>query len=185
MPVIVSLLRAVNLGPYNKLNMAELRALYASLGFRNPQTYLQSGNVVFSTTSKSLDRIKNQIEDAIETQFGFRCDVILRTTADLRSAVKANPFAGRQDIHPGRLLVSFLARPAGANAMDALEALRLTKKFPEEFHLRGQQLYIHYCNGAGRSKLTGAVLDKALQTPGTARNWNTVTNLLRIAEEME
>ena len=178
MPAIVSMLRAVNVGGHNKLPMAGLRALYASLGLHNPQTYVQSGNVVFLTAEKNLDRLARRIELAIEQKFGVHTDVILRTVDELKNVVKRNPFASRPEVHPGKLLVTFLAADPDR---DAQANLRRMKPGPEETHLIGRELYIYFPNGAGQSRLSTAALGKALQTPGTARNWNSVTKLLEIA----
>jgi uncharacterized protein (DUF1697 family) len=182
MPAVISLLRGVNVGGHNKLPMDALRALYTSLKLRNPQTYVQSGNVVFSTEERHLDLLAKRIESAIEKKFGFRPPVILRTSAELRKVIAANPFAKRSGIHPGKLHVVFLT----ANPQkDALSTIQQKNPGPEEVHLHARELYIYFPNGAGRSKLTPALIDKSTQTPGTARNWNTVTKLLEIATQLE
>src|SRR5208337_1235944 len=93
MTVIISMLRGVNVGGHNKIRMDSLRDLYASLGLRDPQTYVQSGNVVFRADAKNILPVSKQIEDAIEQKFGFRPGVILRTASDLRDVIARNPFA--------------------------------------------------------------------------------------------
>src|SRR5580704_18649385 len=103
MPAMVCMLRGVNVGGHNKIKMDELRCLCESLGLRNPQTYVQSGNVVFTTGERNLARLAARIETAIEQKLGFRPSVVLRTTAELRDVIARNPFAGRRDIEPGRL----------------------------------------------------------------------------------
>src|SRR5690348_2829203 len=109
MTAIVSLLRAVNLAGRNRIKMDALRDLCASLKLRDPRTYVPSGNVVFATTERDLDRLARRLEAAIEKSFGFRADVMLRTAAEMQEVVARNPFAGRSDIQPGHLLVVFLA----------------------------------------------------------------------------
>src|SRR5262249_33944567 len=79
MPVVISLLRGVNLASHNRVKMEALRALYEKLGLENPQTYVQSGNVIFQTEERNLSTIANRIEQAIEKNFGFRAPVIVRT----------------------------------------------------------------------------------------------------------
>ena len=108
MPVIVSLLRGVNVGGH-QVKMDALRGLYESLGLRRAETFIQSGNVVFATQSRDLVRLAKRIEEAIEKSFGFRCDVILRATGEMRDALARNPFAARPEIDPARLLITFLA----------------------------------------------------------------------------
>ena len=182
MAVIISLLRGVNVGGHHKIKMDALRALYESLGLRDVQTYVQSGNVIFRAERRDLTLLAKQIEDGIEKRFGFRPDAIVRTPSDFRKVVAGNPFAARRDIEPGKLLVTFLAKDPGAEARQSLLKI---KTDPEELRISGRELYIYFPNGMGRSKLTGAAIEKALKTPGTARNWNTVSKLLEIAESLE
>src|SRR5437899_12626071 len=100
MAVIISMLRAVNVGGHNKIKMDALRALYESLKLRDAQTYVQSGNVIFKTDQRDIARLAKRIEDGIARKFGFRPDVILRTAAEMRDVVARNPFAKRRGIEP-------------------------------------------------------------------------------------
>jgi uncharacterized protein (DUF1697 family) len=182
MTAIVCLLRGVNVGGHNKIKMDELRGLCESLGLRDPQTYVQSGNVVFAASERNLARLAARIESALEQKFGFRSSVVLRTAAELRDVIARNPFAARRDIDPRKLLVTFLATDPGAEARAAV--LRL-ECHPEELHATGRELYIYFPNGMGRPKLKWPHVDKALKTAWTGRNWNTVTELLEMAEKLE
>jgi uncharacterized protein (DUF1697 family) len=182
MAVVVCMLRGVNVLGRNKIKMDALKALCISLKFKDPQTFIQSGNVIFRTEEKDLDKIAKRIGDAIEKEIGFRPAVILRTTRQLRNAIKRNPFAKRDAIEPSNLLVTFLA---GTPAKDAREQALAIKTDPEELHVIGSEAYIYFLNGQGRSKLSWSKIERALQTSGTGRNWNSVTKMLAIAEEME
>ena len=163
------------------LRMDALRSMHETLGLSEVRTYIQSGNVVFQTKLKDPASVGRKLEDAIEKSHGFRPAVVIRTGEELRGVVARNPFAGRPGIEPNKLVVSFLtARPDAA----AAERLRAIKAAPEELHLVDRELYIYFPDGMGRSKLP-AMLDKAFKVPGTARNWNTVTKLLAMAEELE
>jgi uncharacterized protein (DUF1697 family) len=180
--VVISMLRAVNVGGHNKIKMDTLMALYKSLKLRDAQTYVQSGNVIFRTDERDMARLAKRIEDGIERKFGFRPDVILRTVAEMRDVVARNPFAKRRGIEPAKLLVSFLAGKPGE---DGREKVRQMKCDPEELRIEGRELYIYFPNGQGRSKLSGAALEKMLKTQGTGRNWNSVTKMLEMAEKLE
>jgi uncharacterized protein (DUF1697 family) len=182
MAVVISLLRAVNLGSHNKVGMSALKTLYESLDLSDVQTYVQSGNVVCRARHTDLRGLAALISDAFEAAFGFRTSIVMRTLPELRSVVARNPFATREAIAPNRLLVTFLN---GDPARRAAEEIRGLDAYPEELHLIGRELYIHYPNGAGRSRLPAARLEKAIGVPGTARNWNTVLRLLDIAEALE
>lgn len=181
MPVLISMLRGVNLGPHNRIKMDALRSVYQSLKLEEPRTYVQSGNVIFRTKEKNLAKLAVKIQDAIEKKFKCRPDVILRTTDEVKKAIAATPFADRPHLEPGKILVTFLAaeppREAEAN-------LAKFKDYPEELHLRGREMYIYFPNGAGRSKLPWSSVEKLLKVTGTARNWNSVTKMLAMAEEI-
>ena len=182
MPVLISMLRGVNLGGHHKIKMDALRSLYESLKFEDPRTYVQSGNVIFRTKEKNSAALAKKIQNAIERSFGFRPEVIVRTTEEMRKAVAASPFASRRDLEPSKILVTFLAGEPGPDACTTLLSL---KSHPEELHLKGRELYIYFPDGVGKSKLPWSSVEKLLTTTGTARNWNSVTNILAIAEELE
>lgn len=182
MPVLIAMLRGVNVGPHNRIKMDALRDLCCSLELLNVQTYVQSGNVVFRTKERNLTALAKTIRSGIEKKFGFSPEVILRSTSDLRDVIARNPFARMKDIEPGKLLVDFLS---SAPSPDAIESVRAIKTDPEKLHIQGREMYIYFPNGAGRSKLSWPALEKILKTPGTARNWNSVTKLLAMAEGLE
>jgi uncharacterized protein (DUF1697 family) len=185
MPVIISMLRGVNLVGYNRIKMDALRALYESLKLEDARTHIQSGNVIFRTrvslNEKNSAALAKKIQNAIEGKFGFRPEVILRTPDEMRAAIAASPFS-RRDLHPSKVLVTFLAAEPGPEARDTLASF---KDYPEELHLKGRELYIYFPNGAGQSKLPWSKVEKLTKVTGTARNWNSVTKMLAIAEEME
>lgn len=182
MAVIVSMLRGVNVGAHHRIKMDALRALYESLGLREAQTLIQSGNVIFRTEGRDLTLLPERIGKAIERRFGFRPGIMVRTASDLRKVITRNPFAARRDIDPAKLLVTFLASDPGKEARD--NVLRI-KTDPEELRIDGREVYVHYPNGMGRSKLTPALIEKTLKTSGTGRNWNTIRKLLEMAERLE
>ena len=151
MAVVISMLRGVNLGSHNRIKMDALRALYESLKLRDPQTYIQSGNVIFRTEERNLAQLAKRIENGIEQKFGFRSQVILRTTSEMRDVIARNPFAKRRGIEPSKLLVTFLASDPGPEDRDKLLKL---KTDPEELKIDGHELYIYFPNGMVRPKLS-------------------------------
>jgi uncharacterized protein (DUF1697 family) len=182
MPVIISLLRGINVGGHNKIKMEALRALCESLGLRGAQTYIQSGNVVFRTREQNLVRLRKKIQDAIEREFRFRPGLVLRTASQWKEVIAANPFARRTGLNPGKLVVIFLADQPGR---DAARNLRQFDAVQEELKLMGSELFMYCPKGAGQAEFPWNAVDKILGTPGTARNWNTVTKLLDMAESLE
>ncbi len=179
--VVVSMLRGVNLAKHNRMKMEDLRAVYESLKLTDPRTYVQSGNVVFRTREQNLDSLARRIETGVEKTFGFRPDVILRTSSEMRDVIARNPFASRQGIEPNKLLVTFLA---GDPDPEAREKLLQIDTGEEEFRVDGRQVYIYYTNGLARPKISWVAIARALKTSGTGRNWNTVTKLLELAETL-
>lgn len=180
MNVVIAMLRGVNLGSHNRMKMDELRGLCESLKLENPQTCVQSGNVVFRT--RAVTSLAEKLESGIERKFGFRPAVILRSTPELRDVIAKNPFAKRRGIDPSRLLVTFLATHPAA---EAIEKVLTIKTEPEELKIVGREFYMYFPNGMARPKVSWVNIEKALKTHGTGRNWNTVTKLLEIAETME
>ncbi len=182
MPVAISMLRGVNVGGHNCIKMEALRAMYESLGLRDAQTYVQSGNVVFRTSARDTGSLGKRIEAKIEQTFGFRPTVMVRTTSDLRDVIRRNPFASRRGLDPRKLLITFLAADPAPEARAKILGIRAD---PEELRVHGREVYAYYPNGFGRAKLSAALIERTLSMSGTGRNWNTVTKLLEIAEKLE
>ena len=176
---MVSLLRGINLGGKHRVAMSDLRALYEAAGLKNPQTYIQSGNVVFESRSKDAGKLTASLNRAIEARFGFRADVVLRTLKELEDLIAANPLVARK-VEPTQNVVVFLSE---ALAPDVAAAVCSVCVAPEEVHSDGRHLFCYYPNGQGRSKLGAAVENQLRKAPvmGTARNWNTVLKLLEMA----
>jgi uncharacterized protein (DUF1697 family) len=178
----VAMLRGVNLGAHQKISMPALKSLCSSLGLRDVQTYIQSGNVVFREESEDLATLARRLAERMEAEFGFRTAVIVRTASELRKVIAKNPFAGRAGIEPNRLLVVFMDRTPTRQARDQVLAMPCD---PEELRISNREVYIYYPNGMARPKIPLARLEKVLQCSSTGRNWNTVNKLMAMAEAME
>ena len=155
----VALLRGINVGGHRIISMAELRAKFEAEGLRDVKTLAVSGNVVFTSKASKLDQ---RLSDIAGT------DVIVRTASEWRKVVESNPFPAEANDDPSHLLVMFLDRKPAA---------RFDWPGPEKWKASGRELFLYYPNGAGRSKLTGALIEKKLGVRGTARNWNTVLKI--------
>jgi uncharacterized protein (DUF1697 family) len=165
----VALLRAVNVGG-RKLPMAELRALCAELGWTDVATYIQSGNVVF-TASGSAPALGQALEAAIARRFAMEVPAIVRTAAQWRAVADGNPFAEAAETEPNRLMLLLSKKPPAPGAEAAIQAKAAAG---ERVRRAGDALWIHYPQGSGTSKLTPALIDRAVGSPATARNWRTV-----------
>ncbi|HYU76747.1 MAG TPA: DUF1697 domain-containing protein [Ktedonobacteraceae bacterium] len=174
MTTFVALFRGINVGGQRAVRMDELKGLHEALGLKDVVTYIQSGNVVFTSDDADPTRLLQQIEDGFAQRFGFHAKVIVRTAAELKDIIANNPFQDQPMKESKWVAVLFLAtRPEST----AQEDLREAYVGPEEFYIIGQELYVYYPNGIGRSKLSHAFLEKRLKTPVTGRNWNTVLKL--------
>ncbi len=176
----VALLRAVNVGGTGVIRMADLKALCESIGFRDVTTLLQSGNVVFRA-SGSDRAVARKLADAIEASHGFQPTVVVRTSEEIAAAIDGNPFKAEETSDPSHLIVAFPETPPIASAAERIAAVKVAR---ERLHLGTRELYVHYAGGQGTSKVTNAVLERALGTPVTARNWNTVGKLLALARSL-
>jgi uncharacterized protein (DUF1697 family) len=182
MPVLISMLRGVNLGPRNRIKMEDLRALYESLQLQEPRTHVQSGNVIFRTKEKNATKLAQMIQEGIGKKFGFRPEVVIRSIGELKQSLAANPFRTRQDIEPSKLLITFLSAEPAPEAPAAIRNLKLDR---EELHLIGRELYIYFPDGIGKSKVPWSSVEKFLKVSGTARNLNSVVKMLEIARQLE
>lgn len=164
MSTVIALIRGINVGGHKKVSMPDLKKVCESLGYTDVRTWLNSGNVLF--TAKKCDPA--QLEKAIAEATGTESRVILRTPKELAEAIERNPLKGE----PNRVMIVFLDRkPKGELGWDG----------PEETHLDGRHLYVHYTESMADSKLTNTVIERRLGVVSTARNLNTANKLLELA----
>lgn len=169
----VALLRAVNVGGTAKLPMAELRQACGALGWQDVGTYIQSGNVVFHADGDPA-ALEAALERLVKERFGFERPAIVRSAAQWRRYAAGSPFPDAARDEPNRLMLCLAKAPLAEGAEDALQA-RATAG--EQVRRKADALWAYYPAGAGTSKLTPALFDKAAGSPVTARNWRTVLKL--------
>jgi uncharacterized protein (DUF1697 family) len=174
---VVGLLRGVNLGPNRRLKMADLRAAVESLGHTDVETYLQSGNVVFTPAGRSKD-LGVGITAALKDAVGMDVGVLTRTGAQLAKIVAANPY-DRED--PTKVVVTFLDRAADASPAKEID---LPSFAPEGLTVRGTEVYFDLPYGQARSKLLEALNKrKGFGGVATSRNWRTVLALAEMSKD--
>jgi uncharacterized protein (DUF1697 family) len=173
MPLHAALLRGINIGPRQRIAMGDLRALVSDLGHTSVETYVQSGNVVFRSRSRSTAALAAAIEKAITEKLGLTVAVAVRSGPELAAVVAGQPFgdrgAGDKQLH-----VAFLSDEPGRKTVAAVDAAALA---PDEMRVAGREVYLHYPSGSGRSKLSNAFLERSLGVTSTMRNWRTVKAL--------
>jgi uncharacterized protein (DUF1697 family) len=179
MTTYIGVLRAINLGAYNKIAMSDLRVMLETLGFEDPKTLLLSGNIVFKTGSGSSAKLESMLEAASTKHLKVTTDYFVRSAKEWQAIVDENPFKKDAKSDPGHLLMMCL-RDAPMPAQ--VKALQESITGREMVKAKGRHAYFVYPDGVGRSKLTIQKIEKALGTRGTARNWNTVLKLAELAQ---
>ena len=173
MTTYAALLRGINLGSHAKIKMPDLRQLMLDLGHADVQTYLQSGNIVFTADDQDTDRLAQQIEQRITRDLDLAVPVLLRSHAELTRIVAENPYL-KQRSDPATLHVTFLA---AAPAHERLAGLDPAFGEPDAFTIVGREIYLACPNGYGRTKLSNTLFERRFRVGATTRNWKTVTEL--------
>lgn len=175
----IAFFRGINVGGHHVVPMQALKSLLSGMGCEGVATYIQSGNVIFRHQLADKKKLSSKIAEAMESQFGFRPQVLLLTREQLATCANHNPFSGGE-LQPKTLHLWFLsAEPENAD-VDGISKL---KSASESFKLSGNVFYLHAPDGIGRSKLAAKV-EKLLGVPATARNWRTVTKVLELAQQV-
>ena len=171
MPRYVALLRGVNVGGKRKVPMSELRMLFESLGHSDVSTFIQSGNVLFTSRTR-VDPA--DLERAMADRFAIVIPVVLRTHHELEAVMGRNPFG---HVDASKLHVGFMAAKPSAAVVAGIDAASF---HPDRLAIRDREMYLHLPNGMSGSKLP-AHLERQLKIPVTFRNWSTVTKLCELS----
>jgi uncharacterized protein (DUF1697 family) len=174
---LVVLLRGINIGPRNRISMPQLRKALEDAGYEDVRTYLQSGNVVLTSTAGAKD-VARACEQLIADRFRLEIAVVTRTRAELARVVERNPLE-RVAKDPKRYQVSFLQAKPAARVIRGLEEIADGE---EQVVAVGREIYAWHPAGVARSKLWARLAGKDLGVTATARNWTTVTKLLELAD---
>ncbi len=180
MPIYISMLRGINIGGHKRIKMDQLRKSFETLGFEQVQTYIQSGNVVFTAAKLSTSALSQKIEKQILSDFGFSVSVISRTLHEMGKAISNNPFLKTPGIDPEKLHVMFLSEAPEAAALKKLVDLTTA---PDQCRPSEREIYFYLPNGVSQSVLMKSPADRILSVVTTTRNWRTVNQLLQMCEE--
>lgn len=184
----IALLRGINVTGANRMPMAELRGLCVELGWKDVETYIASGNVVFEAPRPrgrahlSASDMETALERAIQRHFGFVVPVIVRPGADWVRFVEGNPFLYACEAEPNLVMLAMSKSPLRD---DALGTLRSRAAGGERIERVDDVLWIHFNAGVARSKLSPGMLDRLAGSPVTTRNWRTVARLGTMVRERE
>jgi uncharacterized protein (DUF1697 family) len=174
MNVYVAMLRGINVGGRNRMRMEELHALLQSLQCREVRTYVQSGNIVFASSTSRAETIATRIEKEIMSRHGLSVAAIVRTPGQLQDVIDNNLFAGESGLDPKGLHVTFLQQAPEEGLVDKLGEQQAGG---DRFVLRGCEVYLHCPGGYGRTRYNNTYFEQHFRVSATTRNWNTVCHL--------
>jgi len=178
--VHLALLRGINVSGHNMIKMDLLKKALESIGFENVETYVQSGNVFVSTAEESAAKVGFLIKQEIFKTFGHDVPVIVLAAADLEACFANNPFLKEKELDTKKLYVAFVSKELRS---DSINDLKISQFKPDEAIIDGNRIFIKYAVGAGKTRLDQKYIEKKLNLTATIRNWNTVTQLLKMFED--
>ena len=176
----LALLRGINVSGHNMMKMDALTTMLENIGFQNVRTYLQSGNVFVDTEEESASKVGFMIKQEIFRVFGHEVPVVVITKDDLENCFTNNPFLKEKEVDNKKLYVAFVSI---ALKTDAINDLKISQFKPDEASIDNNRIYIKYAVGAGKTRFDQKYIEKKLNVTATIRNWNTVTNLLKMYKE--
>lgn len=164
---------------HNKIKMTDLSLLFHDLGFYDADTFIQSGNVIFTTSSgMSVIDISLKIEIAIHQKYKYDIPVMIRTFEEMKKLVPVNPYLAEENFDASKMAVIFLhEHPSEAQIQKVINI----DYPPDKFKVIGSEIFIYCPNGFGRTKLYTNFFENKMKIMGTGRNWKTINKILEIA----
>ncbi|MCV9927637.1 DUF1697 domain-containing protein [Flavobacterium sp. LS1R49] len=178
----LALLRGINVSGHNMIKMEALKTTLEAIGFKNVQTYIQSGNVFVDTDEDNASKVGFLIKQEIFKAFGHEVPIVVINKQDLEACFKNNPFLKEKDADIKKLYVAFISI---ALRSESINDLKISQFKPDEASIDENRIFIKYAVGAGKTRFDQKYIEKKLNVTATIRNWNTVTQLLKIYEERQ
>lgn len=176
----LALLRGINVSGHNMIKMEALKSTLEAIGFQNVQTYIQSGNVLLDSDEENAAAVGFTIKQEIFKTFGHEVPVVVIGKLDLEACFKNNPFLTEAAVDFKKLYVAFVSATLRS---DSMNDLKMSQVKPDEAFIDTSRIYIKYAVGAGKTRLDQKYIEKKLNVTATIRNWNTVTQLLKMFED--
>jgi len=173
----IALLKGINVGGHKKVPMAELRDLLSSLGFKNVQTYIQSGNVIFQYSEENIEKIETIIKKGILDHFGFEVSVLVMKREDLIIIFENSPFSEEKK------KASYFMMLHNTPTEELVKAASEKVYEKEEYKIINACIYYYSAKGFGQSKFNARFFERKLRTFATARNYNTMVKLLSLSAD--
>jgi uncharacterized protein (DUF1697 family) len=175
----VALLRGINVGGKNLIKMTDLKACAEGLGFKNVSTYIQSGNILFTTARSDQAKLTSLIEEALSSTFNYKSRVVVRSHKQMTEIVAQSPKGFGKDPATYRYDVIFLKEPLTAG--EAMKSVTTKEGVDQAFAGTGVLYFSRLIQKAAQSRLTRIITMPVYQNM-TIRNWNTTTKLLNLME---
>lgn len=176
----LALLRGINVSGHNMIKMDLLKKALENIGFQDVQTYIQSGNIFVDTPEENTAKVGFIMKQEIFKVFGCDVPVIVLGVADLQACFDNNPFLKEKDTDLKKLYVAFVSKELRS---ENINDLKISQFKPDEAHIDLNRIFIKYAVGAGKTRLDQKYIEKKLNLTATIRNWNTVTQLLKMYGE--
>ena len=174
------MLRGVNMTGHNTIKMTGLVDLFRQIGYTDAETYIQSGNIVFTSRNRNISDVSSGIRKTILSEFRLNIAVITRTMDEMKKIISANPFLEEPGFDPSKMAVLFLElKPSDAQVLKVAGI----DYPPDKFSINSSEIYVYCPNGFGKTKLYTNFFEAKMKVTGTARNWRTVNKLLELAEK--
>lgn len=175
----IAILRGINVGTGRKVPMADLKKLCESLGLKNVQTYIQSGNLVFELAKpEPILELEARLQKTFSETFGFDIPALIRTAEELAESIAKNPFL-REEADIDRLHLTCLKELPSPELVEKINAFQY---LPDRYEIIDRDVFIYCAAGYGTSKLVNSFFESKLKTPATTRNWKTVMQLNELAK---
>jgi uncharacterized protein (DUF1697 family) len=182
MQTYICILRGINVSGSKIIKMDALRKMFDDLQFKNAQTYIQSGNIIFQDRKTACDILAKKIAKQILADFGFEVPMMVKERGELKDVLQNNPFVHERKRDLAKLHVTFLSHEP---AKEGLEKLKAGDYGADEYSFCGGVVYLFCPDGYGKTKLNNNFLESKLKMAATTRNWKTINELVRIAEAIE
>ena len=181
MQTYISILRGINVGGNRIVRMEDLREWYMGLGFKDVQSYIQSGNLVFNSDKQETTELESLISAMILKNCQIEVPLVVLDIDQLKHVVATNPFLLQPVFTLQSLHVTFLSAKPSTEELDRIKAMN---HLPDRFLPVDKYIYIHCPNGYGKTRLTNNFFESKLKVTATTRNWRTLNELIRLAEKI-
>ena len=177
----LALLRGINVSGHNMIKMDALQKMLENMGFTNVITYIQSGNVFVTSKEEDAATVGFKIKQEIFKVFGYDVPTIVIAQNDLENCLVNNPFLKEKEVDHKKLYVAFISKELRS---ENINDLKISQFKPDEASIDANKIFIKYAVGAGKTRLDQKYIEKKLNVTATIRNWNSVSQLLKMYQDM-